>query len=300
MCDEHTLEADELNLAKRGLSRREFAAITAVSMTTLAAGTPVFAQDGPSAAPAGGVPTSEAAVKVKTPDGTMDAFFVYPSTGKHPAIIMWPDIAGLRDAYKVMARDLAAKGYAVLAVNQYYRSAPAPVMNTISDFFQPGGRDKLAPMMQKITNPGIASDAKALVAWVDAQPQVDTAKKIGVEGYCMTGGYGARCANAVPGRIGAASSFHGAGLVTGQPDSPDQLMKGTTALYLFAVAHNDDVARPQERDQLRLAAEDAQVGARIELFAADHGWCTIDAPSYHKEEANRARLLSLWNYSKMG
>ena len=155
-------------------------------------------------------------------------------------------------------------------------------------------------MMQAITNPGIASDAKALVAWLDAQTQVDTAKKIGVEGYCMTGGYGARCANAVPGRIGAASSFHGGGLVTGQPDSPDRLMKGTSALYLYAVAQNDDVARPDERNQLRLAAEDAQVGARIELFAADHGWCTLDAPSYHAEEANRARILSLWNYSRMG
>jgi carboxymethylenebutenolidase len=173
-------------------------------------------------------------------------------------------------------------------------------MNSISDFFVPGAREKLGPMMGKITTPGIQSDAKALVAWLDAQPQVDAAKKIAVEGYCMTGGYGAKCANSVPARIGAASSFHGGGLVTGQPDSPDQMMKGTSALYLFAVAQNDDKARPQERDQLRIAAEDAQVGARVELFAADHGWCTVDAPGYHKEEANRARILSLWNYARMG
>jgi carboxymethylenebutenolidase len=301
MCDELTFEADEAALAKRGVSRRQFAAITAATMTTMAAGSAAFAQPAPpDAKPAGPVATSETAVTITTPDGKMDGFFVYPTEGKHAAIIMWPDIAGLRDAYKVMARTLAASGYAVLAVNQYYRSAPAPVMTTISDFFQPGGREKLGPMIQAITNPGIASDAKALVAWVDAQAQVDNTKKIAVEGYCMTGGYGARCANAVPDRIGACSSFHGAGLVTGQPDSPDKLMKGTTALYLFAVAHNDDLARPDERNQLRYSAEDAQVGAKIELFAADHGWCTLDAPSYAKEEAERARILSLWNYARMG
>ncbi|MBS1239440.1 MAG: dienelactone hydrolase [Proteobacteria bacterium] len=293
MCDEFTLEADDAALAKRGLSRREFAAVSAATVGTLAASTAWAAQDG-------GPALTESTVAVTTPDGKMDAVFVHPAEGKHPAIIMWPDIAGVRDANKVMARSLAAQGYAVLLVNQYYRSAPAPVMNSISEFFNPDSRAKLTPMIQKITNPGIQSDAKALVAWLDAQVPVDAAKKIGVEGYCMTGGYGARCANAVPDRIGAACSFHGGGLVSPAPDSPHRLMKGTKALYLFAVAQNDDKARPTERDELRLAAEAAQVGARIELFYADHGWCVPDAPAYQKVEADRARTLSLWHYARMG
>ena len=293
MCDEFTLEADDAALAKRGLSRREFAAVSAATVGTLAASTAWAAQDG-------GPALTESTVAVTTPDGKMDAVFVHPAEGKHPAIIMWPDIAGVRDANKVMARSLAAQGYAVLLVNQYYRSAPAPVMNSISEFFNPDSRAKLTPMIQKITNPGIQSDARALVAWLDANPAVDAAKKIGVEGYCMTGGYGARCANAVPDRIGAACSFHGGGLVSPAPDSPHRLMKGTKALYLFAVAQNDDKARPTERDELRLAAEAAQVGARIELFDADHGWCVPDAPAYQKVEADRARTLSLWHYARMG
>jgi len=293
MCDEFTLEADDAALAKRGLSRREFAAVSAATVGTLAASTACAAQDG-------GPALTESTVAVTTPDGKMDAVFVHPAEGKHPAIIMWPDIAGVRDANKVMARSLAAQGYAVLLVNQYYRSAPAPVMNSISEFFNPDSRAKLTPMIQKITNPGIQSDARALVAWLDANPAVDAAKKIGVEGYCMTGGYGARCANAVPDRIGAACSFHGGGLVSPAPDSPHRLMKGTKALYLFAVAQNDDKARPTERDELRLAAEAAQVGARIELFYADHGWCVPDAPAYQKVEADRARTLSLWHYARMG
>lgn len=293
MCDEFTAEADETALARRGLSRREFAAISAAAMGTMTASAACSAQDG-------GAALSETAVAIPTADGSMDGVFIHPAEGKHPAIIMWPDIAGVRDANKVMARTLAAQGYAVVLVNQYYRSAKAPIMDTISDFFQPGAREKLQPIMAKITNPGIESDAKGIVAWLDQQAAVDTAKKIGVEGYCMTGGYTVRCAHAVPERIGAGCSFHGGGLVSDAPDSPHRLMKGTKALYLFAIAQNDDKQRPGDREELRLAAEDAQVAARIELFHADHGWTVPDAPSYHKEEAERARLLSLWIYGKMG
>lgn len=300
MCDEHTLEADEAALAKRGLSRREFAAISAASVAAMSTGTGALAQGAPAeGAPGDPKPTTESNVTITTPDGTMDGFFVHPVEGKHTAIIMWPDIAGLRDAYKTMARTLAGKGYAVLAVNQYYRSSPAPVMNTISEFFQPENRAKLTPMIQKITVPGIESDGKALVAWLDANPAVDTAKKIGVEGYCMTGSYGIRCATALPDRIGASCSFHGGGLVTPAPDSPHRKMKGTKAVYLFAIAQNDDQRSPNEKEELRLAAEQAGVGARMELFAADHGWCTLDSAVYEKVEADRARELSLWLYSRM-
>lgn len=293
MCDEFTALADDATLAKRGLSRRDFAAISAAAVGTLAASSACAAQTG-------GPALTESTVTITTPDGKMDAFFVHPAEGKHPAVIMYPDIAGLRDAYKAMARTLAASGYAVVAVNHYYRSAKAPVMNTISEFFAPEGREKLGPMMAKLTTPAIISDAKAIVAWLDANPAVDATKKIAAEGYCMTGSYAVRTAAAVPGRVGAVSSFHGGGLVTPAPDSPHKLLKGTSALYLFAIAQNDDKRSPDDKVALRHAAEDAGVGARVEVFAADHGWCTVDSAAYEKVEADRARTLSLWNYSKMG
>jgi carboxymethylenebutenolidase len=248
---------------------------------------------------AGGL--SEETVAITTPDGTMDAFFVHPATGKHPAIIMWPDIAGVRDAFKAMARELAANGYAVACVNQYYRSSKAPVMNSIAEFFTPDGRGKLTPMIQKITNPGIMSDAKAIVAWLDGNPAVDTAKKVGVEGYCMTGGYAARCAAAVPGRIDAACSFHGAGVVTDAPDSPHKLVKDSDpeCLFLFAIAQNDDQRSPGDKVVLGKTAEETGRGMRAEVFHADHGWCVPDSPVYSKWEAVRARNIALAFYSKL-
>ena len=288
MCDDFTAVADDAALAKRGLNRREFAAISAATFGAMGVGATAFAQDG----------LTENMVSVPMPDGTMDAMFVHPSDGAHAAVIMWPDIAGLRPGYMMMARTLAARGFAVLAVNHYYRSATAPVMESISEFFSPEGRQRLGPMIQAITLDGIASDANAIVTWLDGQDAVDSSKKIGTEGYCMTGSYAIRTAAAVPERIGAASSFHGGGLVTDAPTSPHRLFK-PSAYYLIAIAKNDYENAPHEKDELRLAAEQAGAGVRVELFQGDHGWCAVDSAAHHEIEAKRAREMSVFHYEKL-
>jgi len=58
--------------------------------------------------------TQGADVEIKTPDGTADAYFVHPVKGKHPGVLIWPDIFGLRPAFKQMATRLAESGYSVL------------------------------------------------------------------------------------------------------------------------------------------------------------------------------------------
>ena len=299
MCDDFTALAAEEALAKRGLNRRQFAALSAAAMSALAIET-ARAQDPTMAGKT--IELVEQTVSIPTPDGTMDAYFVHPGDGKHPGIVMWPDIAGLRDAFKVMARALAAKGYAVVCVNHYYRSAKAPVMKTISEFFTPDGRAKLGPMIQAITVPGIMSDSKAIVGWLDKQAAVDTAKKVGAEGYCMTGGYAVRTAAAVPDRVGVACSFHGAGIVTDAPDAPYKEIKDSNpdCYFLFAIAQNDDARQPEQKLVLRKTAEETGRGIRAEVFHADHGWCVPDAPVYQHNEAVRARNISLAFYDKLG
>ena len=79
--------------------------------------------------------------------------------------------------------------------------------------------------MGSITADGAAErDAAAFVAWLDTQKQVNTAKKIGTQGYCMGGPLVMRTSAAVPNRIGAGASFHGGGLVTDRPNSPHLLV----------------------------------------------------------------------------
>ena len=233
---------------------------------------------------------TESDVKFDAPGGTLDGFFVHPAEGKHPAVILWPDIAGLRDAKKVMARRLASDGYSVLVPNPFYRSAPAPQFKDFDDF------RKVGPWMQQNTPAALTETAKAVVAWLDQQASVDTSKGIGNQGYCMSGSWTIRTAAAVPDRVKAGASFHGGQLVGDAPDSPDKLLAKTQASYLIAIAKNDDAQNPTHKDILKQAAEAAGRPAEIEVYGGDHGWTVPDSPVYNQAEADRAweRLLNLY------
>ena len=283
MCDQDQL----LDMGKRGVSRREFGAVSAMAaLAACAASEEVQAQGG----------LTETDVTFSAPGGTMDGFFVHPATGKHPGVILWPDIAGLREAKKVMARRLAGAGYSVLVPNPFYRSAPAPQFKDFDDWRTQGGMQKVQPWMAQNTPAALTETARAVVAWLDSQESVDTAKGIGNQGYCMSGGWTVRTAAAVPGRVKAAASFHGGQLVSDAPDSPDKLLDDTQASFLFAIAKNDDARAPGDKDALKAAAAAAGRPAEVEVYQGDHGWTVPDSPVYNQAEADRAweRLLNLY------
>lgn len=286
MCDEFT-EADN---ARWLLSRRDFSKLGASAAAVAALPGCTTKQHADT-----GAKTTSRTVTISTPDGQADTFFVHPTSGKHPAVILWPDIAGLRDAYRRMGTRLAAAGYAVLVVNQYYRSSPAPILNTIAEWRTPEGQAKINPMIAAISTAGIASDASAFVRFLDSQPEVDTNRKIATLGYCMTGPYTLRTAAAEPDRIGAACSFHGASMANDTSGSPHLLIPRlrNTAL-LITIAQNDDERNPQEKVLLREAADKAGAKAEIEVYPAQHGWCTLDSPVYDEPQAERAwaRMLA--------
>jgi carboxymethylenebutenolidase len=288
MCDEITTNSSDPLGQPSALSRRDFAALSAAAALAGCAGGVSSASD------AGNL--RERMVEITTRDGVADAFFVHPAKGSHPGVIMWPDIAGLREAKKVMARRLAAAGYAVLCVNQYYRGGPAPVMESFAEFRTPEGQAKIKPLREALTTEAITRDGAAYVGFLDGDAAVDKARKIGSNGYCMGGPFTVRTAAAAPARVGAAASFHGAGLVTPAPDSPHRLLARTQASYLFAVARNDDAKAPGDKDELRKAADAAGRSAEVEVYAADHGWCVPDSPAYDPVEADRAwaRMLALF------
>jgi len=240
---------------------------------------------------------SEGMVDIRTEDGTCDAFFVHPGEGRHPGVIFWPDAIALRDAKKAMARRLASSGYAVLAVNQYYRDAHVPLGISFSDFGDPAARERIMPLMAGVRAPGgIERDSRAFAAFLDGQASVDTGRGIGTQGYCMGGALAFRTAAAVPDRVRAVASFHGGGLVTDQPNSPHRLMTKTHAAFLILPGRDDDENQPEAKSVLREAADAAGRPAEIEVYKANHGWCVPDAPSYDKAEADRAwdRLLALY------
>lgn len=271
-----------------GLDRRTFAVL---GVGVALAGCGAVAAEGGS--------VSERMVSITTTDGVCDAFFVHPGKGKHPGIVMWPDIAGLREAKKIMARNLAAQGYAVLVVNQYYRSGPAPVMQSFAEYRTPEGQAKIGPMRAALTPDAITRDAKAYVAFLDTQDAVDRKRGIGSNGYCMGGPFTVRTAAAVPARVGAAVSLHGAGLVTEAADSPHRVLAGTKASFMFAIARNDDAKQPEAKTELKKAADAAKRPAQVEVYAADHGWCVPDSPAYDPGEADRAWKAMVATFAKL-
>ena len=183
-------ELDQLS-EMGGVSRRSFNTLGALAAFA-AASAPINA-----AVAADGL--AEGMVSFPAPGGTMDAFFVHPAKGKHPAVIMWPDIASLRDAFKAMARRLAGAGYSVIVPNPFYKDAPAPQFADFDAFRKDNGFQKVGPWMAHNTPDAVAGMSKAMVAWLDKQPSVNTKKGVGVQGYCMSGTWTVRTAAAVPG-----------------------------------------------------------------------------------------------------
>jgi carboxymethylenebutenolidase len=234
---------------------------------------------------------------VTTPEGTADCYFAHPAQGAYPGVIVWPDVLGLRPAFRTMGKRLASSGYAVLVVNPYYRKARSPVLPEGASFQDPATREKVMPLAGSLTAETNVTDAKAFVAFLDAQPAVDTKRRIGTTGYCMGGPMTMRTAAALPDRVGAGASFHGGRLVTDAPDSPHLLVPKMRASYLVAIAANDDEREPAAKDVLRKAFDEAGLAAEIEVYAgAMHGWCALDSAVYNEAQAERAwaRLLALF------
>jgi len=287
MCDEDT-EKDCAEYLKSKLSRREFNTLVAgaAMMMTL-----------PSVV--GALEVAGKDVNVTTPDGMADCFFVHPAQGQHPGVILWPDILGLRPAFRMMATRLAESGYAVLCVNHFYRSAKAPVVTEGESFGDSEVRARVMPYYQATaTAETNLIDAKAFVSFLDTQEAVDVARKIGTTGYCMGGPIVLRTAAAVPDRIGAGATFHGSGLVTDQPDSPHLLIREMEAEFLIAIAENDDQKWPGTKEILRDSYDVTGLEAEIEVYEGTlHGWCPPDSQVYNEAQAERAwsRLLVLFD-----
>ncbi len=232
---------------------------------------------------------TERDVQVKTPDGVSDSALYYPNgRGSWPGVVVWPDIKGLRPASRDVGRRLAAQGYVVLVVNPFYRSAKAPAYESL-DFNQAAGRTALFGYRDAlVAGEGPFRDARAYVAFLDAQPQTNKAKMIGVQGYCMGGPLSFQTAGAVPNRIGAVATFHGGGLTTKDPSSPHLLVAKTKASYLIAVAKNDDAREPESKDILKATFAQTRRPAVVDVYQADHGWTMRDFPVYDNAEAERA------------
>ncbi|MEA3058734.1 MAG: carboxymethylenebutenolidase [Sphingomonadales bacterium] len=257
-----------------------------------------------SAAVVAGLPTAALAAKVTetdvmvpTPDGSADAVLIHPAgSGSWPAVLMWPDILGLRPVFREMGRRLAAAGYTVLVPNPFYRTRRAPIVTGAFDFNDPKQRDSIMSLRSTLTDAGIDKDAAAFITFLDKQKQTNRRKGAGVQGYCFSGPFAFQTAAVRSDRIRAVGSFHGGGLVTKDANSPHLLIPKTKASFVVAIARNDDQKQPDAKDVLKAAFAAAKRPAVVEVFPADHGWCVPGSQAYDHASAERAwaELLRLY------
>lgn len=285
MCDQDHYDDDLKDYHERAaLSRRQFASLA------LGAGTAFVLQR-----PLDAVAVTESDVTITTPDGTADCYFVHPATGAAPAVLIWPDILGLRPAFRQMGKRLAESGYSVLVVNPFYRSKKAPVVPDGAKFSDPAIRNSVMPLAGALNATTQETDAKAFVAWLDTQAAVDKKKKMGTMGFCMSGPFTIRTAAVAPDRVGAAASFHGGGLTSKDATSPHLLIPKTKAHYLFAIAENDDKRDPDSKTILKDTLAQAKLDGEVEVYPAAHGWVPTDMEPHDPVQAERAwgRLMVL-------
>ena len=284
MCDQDHFEEDRQEYEARGLvTRKQFGAMLGAGVAMML----------PRVANA--VTVTEAEVNLTTPDGTADCYFAHPASGTAPGVLVWPDIFGLRPAFRQMGKRLAESGYSVLVVNPFYRAKKAPTADA-------GGAtpiQDLMPLARALNETTHMADAKAFIAWLDAQASVAKNRKVGTQGYCMGGPIAFRTAAAVPGRVGAVASFHGGGLVADAPNSPHLQAAKSKAQFLIAIAENDDARAPTDKTVLKETFAKANLPAEIEVYAgAAHGWCPPDSKVYNEPQAEKAWSRLLARYGK--
>lgn len=290
MCDDSAFDdMTEYTLRNGGISRRELGTLALGAGIAFALPRVANAMD-----------TTESEVEIKTPDGMADAYFVHPASGKHPGVLIWPDIFGLRPAFRQMGKRLAEAGYSVLVVNPFYRTKKAPTAPEKADFNDPATREMLVGLKSTLSPATAKTDAREFVTWLDAQASTDTKRKVGTTGYCMGGPLVFETAAERADRVGAAATFHGGGLATDKPDSPHLLIPRMKAHFLIAVAENDDQKEPTVKDTLRDAFAKAGLPAEIEVYAGTlHGWCPPDSAVYNAPRAEKAweRMMALFKSS---
>jgi carboxymethylenebutenolidase len=282
MCDQDHFEEDRQEFEARGwVTRKQFGVLLGAGVAMML----------PRVANA--VAVTESDVDVKTPDGTADCYFAHPASGATAGVLVWPDIFGLRPAFRQMGKRLAESGYSVLVVNPFYRTKKAPTAASGSAT----SIQDLMPLARALNETTHMTDAKAFIGWLDQQAAVSKTRKIGTQGYCMGGPIAFRTAAAVPERVGAVASFHGGGLVTDTPSSPHLQAAKSKAQFLIAIAANDDTRSPNEKTVLKETFAKANLPAEIEVYAgAAHGWCPPDSQVYNEAQAEKAwsRLLALY------
>jgi carboxymethylenebutenolidase len=237
----------------------------------------------------------ERKLEIAAADGVADAILYAPDSGKHPGLLFYTDIFGIRPANQGMARRVAEKGYAVLMPNVFYRYGKPPFADANFQWGEPASMKIINGLFGSLTGAMMESDAPLYVKALLEQPEIAQGKAA-VVGYCFTGAFALRTAAVVPDKIAVAASFHGGQLVTEAADSPHSRIPHVKGALYFGHAVEDQSMPPDAIEKLNdtLKAWGGRYDSEV-YEGARHGWTVPGRDIYNENQAERAhaKLLDL-------
>ena len=233
----------------------------------------------------------ERTTDIATPDGTMKTFIRHPSHGgPWPVVLYLMDAPSIRPALHDMSTRLATAGYYVMMPFLFYRG---------SEFREFGTSDadmhRRSELMATVNPTNIVGDAEALLAHADGDPAA-AGGPIGAVGFCMSGGLVVSLARAMPERVAAAASIHGAWMVRDSADSPHLGLDTVRAELYLGWCDNDATAPPETATVFREALDDAGAHYTLDWIDwAEHGYAPPGGPRHDRRasELHWERVHSL-------
>jgi carboxymethylenebutenolidase len=245
---------------------------------------------------------SRTSVHIDTRDGRAPAYVFKPESGPGPwpVLLFFPDGRGIRPALFEVGERIAQAGFYVLLPDLFYRAGPYEAPGPTAFSTDPAFREHWFKNFIGSASPdNVRRDTESFLAFLDAEADAD-ARKLGVSGYCFSGGLALSTAAYFPERVVAAASYHGGNLASDAPNSPHLLAPKIKARVYVAGAIEDASFPDAQKERLIGALREAHVRHVVETYeGARHGFVPPDSAAYQPEAAARhdRSLLALLNES---
>ncbi|MCW5891534.1 MAG: dienelactone hydrolase family protein [bacterium] len=214
-------------------------------------------------------------------DGTLlRGYLASPPGGDpRPGLVLVPDVRGLGEHYRDVARRFAAEGFRTLALDIYSREG-APDL---------GDMDAVQRWIRRLPDRRVLGDVRAARDWLAAQP--GTGPRLGVTGFCLGGQYTLMAACTLP-DLSAAVSWYGmlryAETDEVKPESPLAMAPRLACPYLGLFGDEDALIPVADVEELRATL--AANGKRFEIVrypGAGHAFFNDTRPDAYRPEASR-------------
>lgn len=217
-------------------------------------------------------------IDVETANGTMAVLRKRPRAGKHPAVVMFHDGPGIRNATHVFARELAGAGYEVVVPDLYHRHGRMIGFEPHEREADPSLVDRLWQLLATLDDNEIQHDLDLMLS----STGLDQRDRLGTIGFCLGARATFRTMMRLPDRFVAGAMWHPSFLCDDEPGSPHLTASGLRGGLFIGIGEEDQM-QPLEGHQPFLDAIAGLATVKVQVYpGADHGYTWKGWPNYHR------------------